>query len=69
MRYGAFDARVNRAAAALLSLGLGRGDHAVLLLKNREAHVTAYWACQKIGAIVTPLNWRFSEGEARYCRA
>src|SRR5207244_913858 len=31
------------------------------------AHVTAYWACQKIGAIATPLNWRYSEGEARYC--
>jgi enoyl-CoA hydratase/carnithine racemase len=67
LRYGALDARVNRLAAALLHLGLRCGDHAVFLLKNRVAHVTAYWACQKIGAIATPLNWRFSEGETRYC--
>jgi 2-furoate---CoA ligase len=67
LRYRALDARVNRLAAALRHLGLGHGDHAVLLLKNREAHVAAYWACQKIGAVATPLNWRFSPGETRYC--
>ena len=65
--YGALDARVNRVAAALRALGVGRGDHVVFLLKNHGAHVTAYWACQKTGAIATPLNWRYSEGEARYC--
>jgi 2-furoate---CoA ligase len=67
LRYGSLEARANRLAGALLGLGLGKGDHAVFLLKNRVAHVTAYWACQKIGAIATPLNWRYSEGEARYC--
>jgi len=54
-------------AAALGRLGLRAGGHAIFFLKNHAAHVTVYWACQKLGAIATPLNWRYSEGEARYC--
>lgn len=65
--YRALDGRVDRLAHALAGLRLGPGDHVVVLLKNREEHVVTYWACQKIGAIVTPLNWRYAEGEIRYC--
>jgi len=65
--YAAFEARVNRVAASLARLGLARGEHVALLLKNREEHVAAYWACQKLGLIVTPLNWRYAEGEVRFC--
>jgi 2-furoate---CoA ligase len=67
LTYRTLEARANRAAAALARLGVRAGDHAVFFLKNHAAHVTAYWACQKLGAIATPLNWRYSEGEARYC--
>ncbi len=67
--YAALDARVNRVARALVTLGVGQGDHVVLLLKNRAEHVVLYWACQKIGAIATPLSWRYSEGEVGYCAA
>ena len=35
LRYGSLEARANRLAGALLGLGLGKGDHAVFLLKNR----------------------------------
>jgi 2-furoate---CoA ligase len=38
-----------------------------LVLKNREEHVALYWACQKLGLIATPLNWRYAEGEVRFC--
>jgi 2-furoate---CoA ligase len=65
--YRALDARVNRAAAGLARLGVGEGAHVIFLLKNREAHVVAYWACQKLGAIATPLNWRYTAGELAYC--
>jgi 2-furoate---CoA ligase len=67
LMYGELDARVNRTAAGLARLGVGAGDHVVLLLKNREAHVLAYWACQKLGAIATPLSWRYAAGELAYC--
>ena len=67
LRYGALEERANRLAAALRRLGLGPADHAALFLKNRASHVAAYWACQKLGAIATPLSWRYAEGEARYC--
>ncbi len=67
LTYRDLEARVNRVAASLARLGVGAGDHVVLLLKNREEHVAAYWACQKLGAIATPLNWRYAEGEVRFC--
>ena len=65
--YAAFEARVNRVAASLARLGLVRGEHVAILLKNREEHVALYWACQKLGLIATPLNWRYAEGEVRFC--
>ena len=65
--YAAFEARVNRVAASLARLGLVRGDHVAILLKNREEHVAMYWACQKLGLVATPLNWRYAEGEVRFC--
>ena len=67
MTYRLFEARVNRLAAALARLGLAHGEHVVILLKNREEHVAVYWACQKLGLIATPLNWRYAEGEVRFC--
>ena len=65
--YRAFEGRVNRVAASLARLGLTRGEHLVLLLKNREEHAAGYWACQKLGLIATPLNWRYAEGDVRFC--
>jgi 2-furoate---CoA ligase len=67
--YGAWNARVNRIAAGLTRVGLARGEHAIFLLKNREEHAGVYWACQKLGAIATPLNWRYAPGEVEYCVA
>jgi len=65
--YRPFEARVNRVARSLLRLGVRQGEHVALLLKNREPHVAAYWACQKVGVVATPLNWRYAEAELRYC--
>ena len=67
LSYRALEARARRLAAALRRLGLRRGEHAAFLLKNHAAHVAAYWACQMLGAVATPLSWRYAEAEARYC--
>jgi 2-furoate---CoA ligase len=65
--YARWSERINRLARRLGELGLRRGDHVVLLLKNREEHAAMYWACQSLGAIATPLNWRSSTPEIEYC--
>ena len=69
LAYRTWTARVHRVAASLGARGIRRGDHVVLSLKNREEHATAYWACQMLGAIATPLNWRYAPGELEYCVA
>jgi 2-furoate---CoA ligase len=65
--YGDWNARVNRVANALRDLGLGHGDHVVQVLKNCEENCAIHMACQKIGAINTPVNFRWSSGEVEYC--
>ena len=67
LTYRGWAARVHRVAHALARLGVAHGDHVVMSLKNREEHATAYWACQMLGAIATPLNWRYAPGELEYC--
>jgi 2-furoate---CoA ligase len=65
--YAEWRARVHRVAAALTGLGVSGGEHVVFALKNREEHASAYWACQMLGAVATPLSWRYSPGELEYC--
>ena len=59
--------RIQRAAAGLSALGLERGDHLLLVLQNRIEMATLHWACQFLGVIATPLNWRAKPDEVEYC--
>jgi 2-furoate---CoA ligase len=65
--YGAWDERVNAVANALAELGVRRGHHVVQVLKNREETCAVHLACQKLGAITTPLNFRWSREEIEFC--
>lgn len=58
---------VTTVAANLAQVGLAPGDHALVVLKNRRENVVIYWACQWLGLIYTPVNFRLSEGELAYC--
>ena len=40
------------------ALGLKPGDHIVTVLQNRQEAATLHWACQFVGIIITPVNWR-----------
>jgi 2-furoate---CoA ligase len=67
LTYAQWYALVQRAAAGLSALGLGRGDHLLIVLQNRLEMATLHWACQFLGVIATPLNWRAKPEEIDYC--
>src|SRR5919197_202590 len=65
--YAAWDERVNRLANALAELGVRRGDRVVQVIKNREENCAIHMACQKLGAVNTPINFRWASGEIEFC--
>src|SRR4051812_13632270 len=54
-------------AEGLRELGLAHGDHLLVVLQNRWEMATLHWACQFLGLIVTPVNWRAKGDELEYC--
>jgi len=64
--FGEVDRRANRVAAALADVGVAAGDMVGLYLENSPAFVTSIYACTKLGAVQTPINWQFREREVRH---
>lgn len=60
-------AECSAVAVSLQHAGLKVGDHVMVLLKNRRENVVVYWACQMLGLIYTPLNFRMQASEIAYC--
>uniref|UniRef100_A0AAU3H4Q0 Long-chain fatty acid--CoA ligase n=1 Tax=Streptomyces sp. NBC_01401 TaxID=2903854 RepID=A0AAU3H4Q0_9ACTN len=58
--------RVNRLAAGLTDLGVGRGDVVALLLYNQPEFLELVHAVNRVGAVFLPLNYRLSQEEWRY---
>lgn len=54
--FAAFDQRVNRAANALLALGLRKGDKVATVLDNCLELLETYHAAAKTGLVVVPLS-------------
>lgn len=55
--------RSNRAAQALLALGLKPGDRIAWLARNVATFWPVLFAATKIGAVLTPINWRLAPAE------
>ncbi len=55
-----------RAAAGFRKLGIGRGDTVALYLRNDFAFLEASIAAGLVGAYPVPVNWHYTEDEARY---
>jgi fatty-acyl-CoA synthase len=64
--YAQINDRANYLAAYLISLGIQKGDRIVLVSPNHISYFDLYFACEKIGAIFVPLNWRLSNVEIQY---
>jgi len=50
--------RANKLANRLKSQGVGKGDRVAILAKDGYEHLEVFFACSKLGAIHTALNWR-----------
>ena len=63
LTYGQWLERIGAAAAGLQALGLAQGDFLLVALQNRWEMATLHWACQFLGVVVTPVNWRLKPDE------
>ena len=66
LTYAELDADVARLRAALVSAGIGRGDHVGLCLGNGVRWVSLFLAIGSIGAVSVPVNTRFRAEELAY---
>ena len=64
--YVELDAAVTRAAAHLLSLGLGRGDRVATVGVNSDAYLLAFLGCARAGLVHVPINYALTGPELRY---
>ncbi len=58
--------RVDRAASALLALGVRPGDRVAIVLPNCATHVVAFYAVLRIGGIVVEHNPTYTTDELRH---
>jgi acyl-CoA synthetase (AMP-forming)/AMP-acid ligase II len=63
--FGELDERSSRLAHALAGLGVGRGDRVAYLDQNATEFWETMFAAAKLGAIMTPLNFRLAGRELR----
>jgi fatty-acyl-CoA synthase len=63
--YKELNRRAHSIACWLLRQGVKKGDRIALLAPNHISYFDLIFACQKMGAIFVPLNWRLSFDELR----
>ncbi|MDO9534325.1 MAG: AMP-binding protein [Bacillota bacterium] len=64
-----FDRRANRFANVLSSMGIKKGDKVMHLMNNSIDWLVAYFGIVRSGALVVPLNFRFTGEDIKKCAA
>lgn len=64
--YRALAGRIDDAAGRLAARGIGAGDVVAFLGYNNPETLALLFACARIGAMLTPLNWRLAAPEHAY---
>ncbi len=65
--YAEFHERVGRLASAMRSrFGVERGDRVAVLAHNSSDLFEIQFACERLGAVFAPMNWRLTIPELRF---
>ncbi len=67
MTWGGFNKTANRFANLLLTRGIKKGDKVAILMMNCIEWLPVYFGVLKTGAVVVPLNYRYTADEIKYC--
>lgn len=64
LTYRQMNERANKLANYFASIGIGKGDRVAIFARDGVEHLDCFFACSKLGAIHTALNWRLHWREA-----
>ena len=64
LTYRQMNARANKLANYFKNIGVGKGDRVAIFARDGIEHLDTFFACAKLGAIHTALNWRLHWREA-----
>ncbi len=67
INWSEFNKKANRFANFLLTRGIKKGDKVAILLMNCLEWLPIYFGILKTGALVVPLNYRYTADEIKYC--
>ncbi|MDD4780568.1 MAG: class I adenylate-forming enzyme family protein [Tissierellia bacterium] len=65
--WGEFNERANKVAGLLMDKGIKKGDKVAILLMNCLEWLPIYFGILKTGALVVPMNFRYTSEEIKYC--
>ena len=66
LTFRAFKEQVGRLANALADIGVAKGSHMAIMLPNIPAYPITWLALAKLGAVMVPVNNRYTARELRY---
>jgi fatty-acyl-CoA synthase len=66
LTYSEFGRRCDRWSAALLHLGVGKGDRVAYIAPNTHAQLESFYAIPQIGAVLVPINYRLIADDFAY---
>lgn len=64
LTYRQINERANKLANYFASIGISKGDRVAIFARDGVEHLDCFFACAKLGAIHTALNWRLHWREA-----
>lgn len=64
--YNELNGLVERVAAGLVEVGIGRGDTVTLYASNSWEWIVSYYAIARLGGIINPVNTMLTPGEIEY---
>lgn len=66
LTFGEARAQANRLAGALYGIGVRKGTHVAVMLPNLPAYPLTWLALGRLGAVMVPVNNRYTARELRY---